>query len=222
MADIGYRHKGAAGPMYNPERDYAYITPTLMRIAIERLELNESPNVKAWREKEEITPAEVCDAVTAFANAQRDFVNAADPVLSFEQALMRHNFYDCRSVVRQFVFATLGEVFCAAWFVAVREVSLVGEESPAHADMARFCAAVREFVNKNKGVTYDASFMAEHLRMYQDVLQARVQQLLGDVKTQHAALIKKDEELRVLNTELAAAKQSFVSYLLRGFRKKKL
>jgi hypothetical protein len=221
MADIGYRHKGDTGPMYNPERDYAYITPTLMRIAIERLEVNETIDSKAWREKEQITNEEVCTAVSAFANAQRDFVNAADPVSSFEQALLRHNFYDCRFVVRQFIFATFGEVFCAAWFVAVREVSLVGEESPAHADMARFCAAVREFVSQNHGATYNANFMAEHLRMYQDVLQARIQKLLGDVKTQQTILIKKDEEIRALKTELAAAKQSFVSRLLSGFRKKK-
>lgn len=221
MADIGYRHKGDTGPMYNPERDYAYITPTLMRVAVERLEANETVDSKAWREKEQITADEVCGAITAFANAQRDFVNAVDPVTSFEQALMRHNFYDCRPAVRQFVFATFGEVFCAAWFVAVREVSLVGEESPAHADMARFCAAVREFVNQNKGSTYDSNFMAEHLRMYQDVLQARIQKLLGDVKTQNTFLAKKDEEIRALKTELAAAKQSFVSQLLSGFRKKK-
>lgn len=221
MGDIGYRRKGENGPMYNPERDYAYITPTLMRIAIERLESNDAPEIKAWREKENITHEELSAVVSALATAQRDFVNAADPVSSFEQALTRHNFYNTRLAVRQFVFATIGEVFFAAWFSAVREVSLVGEESPAHTDMARFCATVREFANKNKGMTYDATFMAEHLRMYQDVLQARIQTLLSDVKANHAALAKKEDDIRELRKELAAAQQSFGSRLLAIFRKKK-
>ncbi|NDE17625.1 hypothetical protein EBZ80_22135, partial [bacterium] len=38
MGSIGYRQKGDSGPLYNPERDYAYITPTLMVRAIENLD----------------------------------------------------------------------------------------------------------------------------------------------------------------------------------------
>jgi hypothetical protein len=220
MGSIGYRNKGDTGPMYNPERDYAYITPTLMRVAIERLETNESQEVKAWLERLQITSDEINAAVSALANAQRDFVNGADPVASFEQALFRHNFYNCRFEVRQFLFATLGEVFCAAWFVAVREVSLVGEESPAHTDMARFCAAVREFVNKTKGVTHDASFMAEHLRMYQDVLNTRIKKLMADVLAQNDAISRRDREIQDLKAQLAGAQASWFSKLVSIFRKK--
>lgn len=218
MADIGYRRKGDNGPMYNPERDYAYITPTLMRVAIEYLEVNEPKEKAEWRAKEQISADEINKVVTALANAQRDFVNAADPVRNFEQALMRHDFYNCRYPVRQFLFATIGEIFCAAWFTAVREVSLVGEESPAQADMARFCAAVREFVNREKGKTYDATFMVEHMRMYQDVLQAQIQKLIGDLKSRNAELLKCGEELRQekMNNE---KRKSFISRLLGFFRK---
>lgn len=222
MSDIGYRRKGDNGPMYNPERDYAYITPTLMRIAIEYLEANEPVEKVKWREKENITVDELNAAVTALANAQRDFVNAADPVSNFEQALCRHDFNSCRYAVRQYVFATLGEVFCAAWFTAVREVSIVGEESPAQTDMARFCAAVREFVNRTKGVTHDANFMAEHLRMYQDVLQTRVQKLLAEVKTRTLELSKCDEKARQLEAAAATpAKRPLLARIFNIFRKTK-
>ena len=116
VGDIGYRQKGDAGPLYNPERDYAYITPTLMRAAIESLDVpNDAfPADKEWRIAQEITPEELAAAAESVARAQRDFVNANDPVTSFSQALMRHGFYEQRTVVRQLLFATIGEVFCAA------------------------------------------------------------------------------------------------------------
>lgn len=217
MADIGYRKKGDTGPMYNPERDYAYITPTLMRVAIERLEANESVERKNWREKEKISDEDINAVALALANAQRDFVNAADPVQTFEQALQRHNFYDSPYAVRQYLFATVGEVFCAAWFKAVREVSIVGEESPAHTDMARFCATVRDFINQQRGVTYDANFMAEHLRMTVDILQGRIQLLGNELRDQRIKLSKCEEEFRARS---AAQKRVSVFSWLRGlFRK---
>jgi len=217
MADIGFRKKGDTGPMYNPERDYAYITPTLMRSAIEKLETDNSLAVTKWREQEKITAEELNAAVAALANAQRDFVNAADPVASFEQALMRHNFYDCRHAVRQYIFATIGEVFCAAWFKAVREVSIVGEESPAQNDMARFCATVREFVNKNRGVTHDANFVAEHLRMQQDVLRAREQVLVAELRARVVELEKCNGQLKAC----ADKKPSIFTRVLNAIRKKR-
>lgn len=219
MADIGYRRKGENGPMYNPERDYAYITPTLMRIAIEYLEVNESQEKVDWRAKEQISSEELNRAVTALAAAQRDFVNAADPVRNFEQALTRHDFYNCRYAVRQFLFATLGEVFCAAWFTAVREVSIVGEESPAQADMARFCAAVREFVNREKGVTHDAQFMVEHMRMQQDVLQAQIQKLISDIKNRNTELFRCSEELKQQKRLNEQRSRSWLARLVSFFRK---
>lgn len=216
---IGYRKKGDNGPLYNPERDYAYITPTLMRVAIETLDANDSVEKADWRKTQNITESEVVAVVEALANAQRDFVNGADPVSSFENALMRHNFFSSRYCVRQFLFATLGEVFCAAWFKAVREVSIVGEESPAQDDMARFVAAVREFVNKSRSVTYDASFMVERLRMMNDVLRAREEDMRANLRAAAADLSAHINEIQRLKTELN--KPGFWAKLLSLFRKKK-
>lgn len=219
MGDIGFRRKGENTPLYNPERDYAYITPTLMAAAIESLSANDTPERKYWRDSNDITEAELVKVAEGLALAQRDFVNAVDPVNNFAQALNRHGFYDIRYVVRNYLFATIGEMFCAAWFKAVREVSIVGEPSPAHTDMARFSAAVRDFANERKSALYDANYMAEHLRMMNDVLAAREKTLL-------AALDRKDQELFAVKKELAAArapkqppqKIGFVSRILRYFK----
>lgn len=190
-----------------------------MAAAIESLEANDTPERKYWRDSNNITDAELIKVAEGLALAQRDFVNAVDPVNSFAQALNRHGFYDIRYAVRNYLFATIGEVFCAAWFKAVREVSIVGEPSPAHTDMARFAAAVREFANQHKSALYDANHMAEHLRMLNDVLAAREKTLL-------AALDHKEQELLATKKELAAAltakqpgqKVGFLSRILRYFK----
>lgn len=201
MADIGYRRKGDSGPLYNPERDYAYITPTLMRQAIEKLDANDDVDRSHWRAGQNITEQEIVAIAEALAAAQRDFVNAADPVTSFEAALNRHNFFDSRYCVRQYLWAAIGEVFCAAWFAAVREVSVVGEASPAQTDMARFTAAVREFANKNKSPLYDANFMAEHLRMDNDTLRGREIELLEAYKRKSAEVLRLQNEIKQLKSK---------------------
>jgi len=202
MADIGYRRKGDSGPLYNPERDYAYITPTLMRQAIKRLDANDDADRSRWRAEHNITEEEIVSAPSALAAAQRDFVNASDPVTSFDAALNRHNFFTLRYVVRQYLWSAIGEVFCAAWFTAVRGVSVVGQESPAQTDMARFTAAVREFANARKSSTYDAGFMAEHLRMSNDVLLGREKDLLAAYKQRSIELSKLQEEYKRLHARL--------------------
>lgn len=187
MAGIGYRPHGSDGPLYNPERDYAYITPTLMRQAIEHME---SIATAAWREKNQISTHEICGIADALAKAQREFVNGADPVKTFEQALDRHGFFDFREPVRQLLFASIGEVFCAAWFLGVREVSVIGEDSPAQHDMARFAAAVREFAGRIGHALYNHDYLAELLHLRNDVLQTRINALGAELKNTHEELCK--------------------------------
>lgn len=190
MSDIGFKPKGSDGPMYNPERDYAYITPSLMRQAIENLDDVDNLVISEWRVRHNITNDEVIGMVDAFAKAQRDFVNASDPVNSFEQALARHGFLDFRPAVRSLLFFSVGEVFCAAWFKAVREVSVVGEESPAQNDMARFSAAVREFASRKGRSLYNHDFLAEVMQMQNTVLQTRINLLGQELKAAQEELLK--------------------------------
>lgn len=171
---IGYRHKDANGPLYHPERDYAYITPTLLRQAIENMERPAAEEMRAWQEKEQITTDEIVAVTTALAEAQRDFVNGADPVKDLEQALHRRGFYDLRLPVRLSLLSHIGEVVVGAWFLAVREVTAVGEESPAQNEMCRFATAVREFAARNGTPALDGNATIDHLRYQQDVLRFRL------------------------------------------------
>lgn len=198
MASIGYKPRGADGPMYNPERDYAYITPTLMSFAIANMDGPESEELKRWKTQHEITADEIARTATALARAQRDFVNANDPVPTLEHALGRHEFYSERYCVRQLFFASIGEVFCGAWFKAVREVSVVGEESPAQTDMARFTACVREFVTATGAPTYRPNARAELLQFQNDVLRTRITELVE-------LLQKARAELTIAQTSLVPA-----------------
>jgi hypothetical protein len=179
---IGYRPKGESGPAYHPDRDYAYVTPTLMRAAIERLEDSAlSEEARAWKKDNDIAEADIIAVSEALARAQRDFINAADPVNSMEQALNRRDFYDVRYPARQFLFAAIGEVFCAAWFKAVREVTRVNEDSPAAAGMAEFAAAVRSFVGANSTTTAANTAVAD-LQLRNDVLQSRLNTVYSRVQ----------------------------------------
>lgn len=196
MSDIGFKPRGADGPLYNPERDYAYITPTLMRQAVENLDDVDNVVIAWWRSKFDVSGEEIVRLVDAVAKAQRDFVNANDPVNSFEQALQRHGFYDFREPVRCLFFYSVGEVFCAAWFKAVREVSVVGEESPAQLDMARFTAAVREFSQRKGRPLYQHDHLAEVMQMRNDVLQTRINLLGQELQTLKETLRKQQEAQR--------------------------
>lgn len=171
---IGYKEKGSPGPLYHPERDFAYITPTLMKQAIENLEAPVQMELKQWKENNEISEAEIVAAANALADAQRDFVNGADPVSSLEQALNRRDWFAVRLSVRLYLLATIGEVIVGAWFKAVREVTEVGEESPAQNEMCRFAATVREFTARVGAPTIDVNVTAQNLLFQNDLLQARL------------------------------------------------
>lgn len=191
---IGYRPKGESGPAYHPDRDYAYVTPTLMKSAIERLDDKAlSEEASAWKSENNISEAEIIAVVDALARAQRDFINAADPVTSFEQALARRDFFDVRYPVRQFLFAAMGEVFCAAWFKAVREVSKVGEPSPAEPAMADFSAAVQAFVRKPGCPSLEGAVAIAQLQMRADVLQARNNALYAQLQKLAQQLAEKEK-----------------------------
>jgi len=173
---IGFRPKGEAGPAYHPDRDYAYLTPTLMCAAIDRLELADDSELAAWKTANQITSVEIAAAAEALARAQRDFVNAADPVKSMQQALNRRDWQDIPYAVRQALFAAVGEVFCAAWFTAVRDVSIINEEPAAAAGIADFSARVRQFA---AGAANQPAIdnRVTLLQLRNDVLQSRINTL---------------------------------------------
>lgn len=177
---IGFRPKDSSGPAYHPERDFAYITPTLMRQAIENMSAPPNREFEAWKKASNVSEAEIVLAAEALADAQNDFVNAADPVSSLQQALHRRKYFDLPLPVRLFLQAMIGEVMIGAWFKAVREVSQVGQESPAQAEMCRFSSAVREFAAAQGAPTINAISTAETLLVRNQIVRGQYEELRGE------------------------------------------
>lgn len=219
MGQIGYRRKGDQTPLYNPERDYAYITPTLMRLAIELLDAREPQERVKFRLEHGITQGVVAKIAEALALAQSDFVNAADPVKSLEAALERHGFFNFNYITRQYLFSAIGEVFCAAWFTAVREVSSVEQESPVATDMARFTAAVRVFATNNDLPTYDVNYVAEYRAMQMKTLKAQLEYATQEIEKYKSECRRIADMLETVNSQ-QAVKPSLFSRVLAFFRKK--
>lgn len=199
MSAIGYRQQNSTGPHYHPERDFAYITPTLMRQAIENMSIPPHPELAAWKAANGVSEAEIILAATALADAQHDFVNAADPVSSLHQALQRRKYFDLPLPVRLLMQAMVGEVMIGAWFAAVREVTQVGEESPAQNEMCRFSSAVREFVAAQGAPTINAVSTAETVLARHQVLRDKYEELrreCAELRRCNATLAKAEANLR--------------------------
>ena len=175
---VGFKPKDARGPHYHPERDFAYITPTLMKQAIENMSAPEQPEYLEWKTANNITEAEINAAAVALADAQHDFIDGADPVSSLQQALQRRKFFDLRDAVRLYMMAMIGEVMVGAWFKAVREVTQIGEESPAQNEMCRFSSAVREFAAARGAPVIDANSTAETVLARHTALRGRFEEAL--------------------------------------------
>lgn len=194
---IGFRPKGENGPAYHPDRDYAYLTPTLMCAAIDRIEIAADEELTAWKQEHRITEPELAEAAEALARAQRDFVNAADPVKSLQQALDRRDWHSIRYVVRQTLLASIGEVFCAAWFTAVRDVSMINEEPAAAEGMADFTARVKQFVAGSSGRAIIADSRAATLQIRNDVLQARINTMAAQLANLNSQLTEQKSSVTV-------------------------
>jgi hypothetical protein len=212
---IGFKSRGADGPLYHPERDFAYITPTLMKQAIENMSAPADPDIEEWVRKNNITDLEFVAAAEALGDAQRDFVNAVDPVTSLHQALSRRNYFSLRTPVRLLLEAAVGRVMIGAWFKAVREVTVVGEESPAQHDMCRFKAAVCEFAARAGVPRLDGNISAEVVLMRQDVLRAKLQAAYEELHTVRQALVdaeNKATRLEIMLDHLPRWAQRFISW----------
>lgn len=210
---IGFKPKDSAGPVYHPERDFAYITPTLMRQAIENMSAPPNPEFEEWKKANNITEAEIVLAAEALADAQNDFVNAADPVSSLQQALYRRKYFDLPLPVRLFLQAMVGEVMLGAWFKGVREVSQVGQESPAQNEMCRFSSAVREFAAAQGAPTINAVSTAETVLAQNRVLRGQIDELRGE----YFSMRKLRDEAQARAQEIENALNKIPAWIVRVF-----
>lgn len=200
---IGFKPKDAAGPVYHPERDFAYITPTLIRQAIENMSAPPNPEFEEWKKVNSVSEAEITLAAGALADAQNDFVSAADRVESLHQALQRRKYFELPLPVRLFLQAMIGEVMIGAWFTAVREVTSVGADSPAQNEMCRFSSVVREFAAARGAPTINAVSTAETVLARHAVLRDRYEVLVGEMRGLIAQLDRANKRADEAENKLA-------------------
>lgn len=144
MAVTGFRPRGSDGPMYSPERDLAYLTPSLMAGSLQRLaEENWTPELRNWLEAAEIDTALLGETIDRLAEGQATFVSADPSPESPYAALLHAGFFTMPYLAQRAVFAALGEGLVGAWFLAVRDVTNIMEDSPAKREIAEFVAAAQ-------------------------------------------------------------------------------
>jgi hypothetical protein len=142
MPTTGMRPKGSDGPLYHPERDLAYITPTLMANAMGTLVLDSMrPELKDFAQSSCISQESLNKAVESFAKAQQLYVSTEKRVESAKEALELTGFYHLPLNLRMLLTSAIGEAVAGAWFVSVRDVTRVDQDSPAITQMAEMLAA---------------------------------------------------------------------------------
>ncbi len=187
---LDYRPRGSDGPMYNPERDLAHITPTVMMAAFTALDTeNQLPHVRELLEEHRIDQEQLGEAAVKFVEAQRTFVYTSG-ITNPLDALKLSGFADLPSVVQDVVFASIGRILTGAWFYAVRRVTIVGDETPAAEDVARMISCGRE-VARQGGYT-DIPAVPD---------EAELEYLRHRVAAMSTKLEQQRERLEVLETE---------------------
>lgn len=187
---LDYRPRGSSGPMYNPERDLAHITPTVMKAAISQLDRgNRLPHVQAIIDQHGITEEQLGEAAAKFAESQNLYVYTKGIAVP-QDAFLVTGFDVLPTVLQDLIFAAIGRVLTGAWFFAVRRVTIVGEEMPAAEALAEMLSVGRE-VARRGGYTDVAAVPQEAELEY---LRHRVAVLSTQVDQQRERLEKFETE----------------------------
>lgn len=210
MPTAGFRPQGSSGPPYEPQRDIAYIGPTLIKTALDFLfvdKLQQNPEMAAYLDRHNISQEQLNDAVVAIAEAQKDFVSVveADKVKTPHEALTKVHFFDYPLPVRLLVFACVGECLFGAYFQAVRDVTYMNEDSPASKEIAHLLYAARTMSGKEP--------VDETIKV--DEYGARIIEMQQQLQNRDAKIETLEHDLRTAKKNLATLNQ-FNDDLSRG------
>lgn len=169
---IQFRPKGGEGPLYAPHRDLAYFWPAAMKEALFALdEANWSADVKHLQEIFGYTEAEFGDAVRRLVHAHGLFTgdpSITEPQLALEQA----SWFEVPFIIRMLITSRVGEVLMGGFFVAVKEVTRMGDVPPNTSDIADFIAAGRAIAARTALVKPREYTDNEHLQHEYERLRA--------------------------------------------------
>lgn len=215
-----YRPAGSTGPMYSPERDLAYLGPTVLLAGIESLD-----QTRLSKEMESfllndlgLTHGEIAAAISAYAESQRYFIGVPD-VITTSQALQAGGFTRLPLTAQQVVLAAIGGAVTGAWFKAVRDTTKVGELPHSMDEMFRFYQAAKQVAGDWDGTERPAILPPSVIELEKAKLawaelrnrHSEVLSTLGELRTIYAStqnnLDEKIRELVRVRAELMQAQE---------------
>jgi len=203
---MNVRPKGSDGLLYCPQRDLAYIYAPAMKEAIKALDKDEwTDTVKLLVTRLHLTEREISVAVGCLVEAHKMFVNVPK-VSSAQDALLRSGWYECNPGARYLVYGRLGEVMLGGFFLALRDVSPIADESAQQHQIADFVAAgvgvagrlVGEHGDKPAG--YDYAHEAETARQELHLLRAAFEEHKKFAEEAYKHAVDRDHE-RIMRTD---------------------
>ena len=133
---IQYRRKesraGSRDPMYNPERDIAYLGPPMLSQACSALDEQWwEPWFQQYCKDNDITETKLAEGSPMLARACNKIIQAENPV----KALEEEGFADLHPAIQLAYYAKIGQCFLANVWAGVKDVSAADDEPPASIQM---------------------------------------------------------------------------------------
>ncbi len=191
---LQFRPRGTSGPMYAPQRDLAYCYVPFLTESFGGLAPGDrSERLEAAMQHLGVSDADLMATIRCFLEAHRLFIHD-DSVHTVFDSLQRSGFTACPPMAQMLLFARLGEVLTAGFFLAVRDVTPLHGESPEECGLADLVAAGRALQSAfwgEKPRSSDAEELQRQLyaneariEEYERVIK-RLQQSLNELARQH-------------------------------------
>ena len=192
---------------YSPQRDLANIYLPMLREAFVGLEEENWDNeTRARFEAAGILNEDLGAAVTAFMELHRLFIRE-QTVKTIQDAIEQSGLLQVAPVAREAMFSRLGQVVMGGWFIAVRDVTAQGSQSPVHTDFMEMLATGRVMAATLSGRDLREVPTSEELAMELAVEDLREQNRIS------AQLSRQVSELQTTVAELQRDKYSLQSQL---------
>lgn len=184
---------------YSPQRDLAYMYPHAMREAIAGLDqVHWQDYFRGWLVAEGLTEADLGSAVVKLCDAHQLFIG--DPTIEQPaDALERAGFFAVPHPARIMVFERLGEVMMGGFFVALREVTPLGNVPNNAVDLAMMVAAGRIINERLTGVSKPEPDELHEQAKAAEVLLGELSRVRDNLQRRTAS---QDVEIERLNREL--------------------
>ena len=138
-------------PLYNPERDIAYLIPALLPKVAELFASETWSPLKATLTQLGVEQCDLIEAAAAFSRGVTLAVTDIS-VQTADDAMRLGGFYACNPHAQSLLLVPLTEMLIAAFFRGIRQTTRKGENPETQTDIAEFVVATREYL-QSRGYT---------------------------------------------------------------------